>query len=91
MSMTEVQRMEAAVILTAPKEFNVKDLYILYFRSRDNPRPSEKYFEIQDVKDFRDVITRCKGYCTNMGYRFVKVEKFLSDMAEDERKARQSL
>lgn len=72
-----------------PHESNLKDLYILYYRSQVNPRPSEKYFEISNVTDFRDVITRCKSYCTNLGFRFVKVERFLSDMVEDERKARQ--
>lgn len=84
--------MATALIETTPfkEQANLRDLFILYFRSRDNPRPSEKYFNIPAVTDFRDVITRCKEYCTNMGYRFVKVERFLSDMAEDEKKARQS-
>lgn len=88
--MTEIQRAEAAVLLTTPQILgsNLKDLYILYYRSQVNPRPSEKYFEIPGVTDFRDVITRCKTYCSNCGFRFVKVERFLSDMNEDERKAR---
>lgn len=73
-----------------PAGGSLKDLYILYYRSQVNPRPSEKYFEIPNVIDFRDVITRCKSYCTNLGFRFVKVERFLSDMIEDERKARQA-
>lgn len=71
------------------KESDLKSLYILFYRTGNNPRPQEKYFLLPRLTDFRDIIDTFKTYCTNCGYRFVKIEKFLSDMAEDERRARQ--
>ena len=88
--MTEIQRIDAALQLTkeSERESDLKSLYILFYRTGNNPRPQEKYFHMPSM-DFRDLIDTFKSYCTNCGYRFVKIEKFLSDMAEDERRARQ--
>ena len=86
--LSETERIEAAVKLTSGPE--MKDIYTLWYRTGGNPRPLEKHFVLKDTKDFRDVVSRCKSYCDNCGYRFVKVERFLSDLAADEILARSS-
>jgi hypothetical protein len=68
---------------------SLKNLYILFYRTGNNPRPLEKYFEISNpTSDMRMVINKCKDYCDQTGFRFVKVERFLSDMDEDILKVR---
>ena len=67
----------------------LKDLYILFYRTGNNPRPLEKYFEISNpAGDMRMIINKCKDYCDQTGFRFVKVERFLSSMDDDILKAR---
>jgi hypothetical protein len=67
----------------------LKNLYILFYRTGNNPRPLEKYFEIENpAGDMREIINKCKDYCDQTGFRFVKVERFLSNMEDDIRKVR---
>lgn len=88
MALTEIERTIAAVEL--PKPFSpLASLYILFYRTGNNPRPLEKYFEIPNSSgDMREIINKCKDYCDQTGFRFVKVERFLSNMEDDIRKVR---
>ena len=73
---------------------DLKDIYVLWFRTGANPRTQDRNFHIplsKDLKDFRDVISRLKDYCDKCGFRFVKVERFLANMEEDEAKVRRGL
>jgi hypothetical protein len=80
--------------IVTEKKIDLSDIYVLWFRTGANPRTQDRNFHIprtDKIKDFRDVISRLKAYCDNCGFRFVKVEKFLSNLEEDEAKVRRGL
>lgn len=61
-----------------------KNLWTLYFRAGSNPHAMTKHFFLEG--DIRDVVTRAKKHCDTLGYRFIRIEPFISDLALDERK-----
>ena len=61
-----------------------KNLYTLFFRAGNNPHAMSKHFFLSG--DLRDVVIRAKKHCDTLGYRFVRIEPFISDLAADERK-----
>jgi hypothetical protein len=58
-------------------------MYTLWYRSGDNPGAMTKNFNLP-YNDMRTVIQRTKDHCDLMGYRFVRVKPFLSDLIKDE-------
>ena len=65
-------------------EENKKNLYTLFFRAGNNPHAMSKHFFLSG--ELRDVVLRAKKHCDTLGYRFVRIEPFISDLAADERK-----
>ena len=77
--------------LTVPKpgtptgvSFDVEHAYILYYIKTPNPHTQMKVF-CYKAKDLKEVVQRVKDHCSNMNYRFVRVEPFLKDLNYDER------
>lgn len=69
-------------------EMNMEDLYVLWYRTGMNPRPLTMNFYFHNPSgDFRNIVERSKRFCENTGYKFTKVEKFLSNLEALERKA----
>ena len=61
-----------------------KNLYTLFFRAGNNPHAMSKHFFLSG--ELRDVVIRAKKHCDTLGYRFVRIEPFISDLAADERR-----
>ncbi len=59
-------------------------VWILFYRTGMNPRPQEKYFEKSGT--MQDAVSYAKRYCELLNYRFVHVQKFISDFDEDVKK-----
>lgn len=66
-----------------PVDSPFANLFVLYFRWGSNPHTQSKYFRHEG--SFQDSIARGRRHCELTNLRFIKVEKFLSDFAEDER------
>lgn len=70
--------------LPAPLSTSLSHVYILFFRTGMNPRPQEKYFERQG--NLQSAVAYAKRYCELLNYRFVHVQKFISDFDDDIKK-----
>jgi hypothetical protein len=66
----------------------VKNLYILYYRPKDTNAHFIKYFEHEG--SLEKAINRGRTHCDIMGYRFIFVRPFLSDITGEERLKRRA-
>jgi hypothetical protein len=60
---------------------SLSHVYILFYRTGMNPRPQEKYFERHG--NLQNAVAYAKRYCELLNYRFVHVQKFISDFDAD--------
>ena len=81
--MSLIQTEEASKPLTlAPLE----NIFVLYHLHGNNPRSQAIYF--QHPGPFKVAIDRGRKFCEKMGWRFLKVESFLTNL--DDREKRQA-
>ena len=64
---------------------NLKNIYLLFYRSGNNPSPLFVATEFPPDWSLNRIVSRCKDHCTNMNYRFVQVKKFFVDLDRAER------
>lgn len=62
---------------------NKKFLWVLHYRKGNNPHPMTKQFFCEG--ELRSVVERAKKHCETVGERFVRVEPFITDLAQLER------
>lgn len=74
--------MSTQTIPSKPAE-TPKALYTLYYRKGNNPHAMTKNFYF--AGSLREVVERAKKHCETIGGRFVRIEPFVSDLAQDER------
>jgi hypothetical protein len=67
-----------------PLVASLSHVWILFYRTGMNPRPQEKYFE--KAGTIVDAVAYAKRYCELLNYRFVHVQKFISDFSEEVKK-----
>jgi hypothetical protein len=67
-----------------PLRTSLSNVYILFYRTGMNPRPQEKYFEKEG--DLQSAVVHAKRYCEILNYRFVHVQKFISDLGDEVKK-----
>lgn len=60
-------------------------LWVLHYRQGQNPSPMQKNFE--SAGTIARIVDRAKRHCDAMGYRFIKVQPFLSNLQTDENQA----
>ena len=57
--------------------------YILYYRQGMSPHPQMKGFLLKG--DLQQGIARAKRHCETMGYRFVQLRPFISNLETEEK------
>jgi len=62
----------------------LENLHVLYYRQGSDPRSQHLNFSFQGT--FKEAIARGRNFCEKMGWRFVKVEQFLTNLEEREKR-----
>lgn len=75
---------------------SLDNVYVLYYIHGNDRTVKELYFRFNYLSDdLRDIkraaIDRGRSFCDKRAWRFVRVEKFLSDLDEIEKKIEDSL
>lgn len=60
-------------------------LHTLYYLHSNNPRSQSINFQYNG--SFKEAINRGRTFCEKMGWRFLKVEPFLTDLDDREKRA----
>ncbi len=71
---------EAAPLTLAPLD----TLYVLFYRHGSNPHTQSIHFSFPG--EFKKAIDRGRKFCDVTGYRFIKVEQFLTNLDEREKR-----
>jgi hypothetical protein len=61
----------------------VFQVFILHHTGGKNPHAMAKFFKASDLQS---AITRGKRYCENLRLRFIRVDPFLTDLDEEEKR-----
>lgn len=83
MSTTAVSPAKAASPNDALKKL-LSNVFTLYYRKGNNPHPMVKNF-YSNGKDLQEHVRIAKQHCESTNLRFIRLEKFISDLREDER------
>lgn len=62
------------------KPIAVENLFILWHRKGNDPRPAPLYFSFEG--SFDDAIKRGRRFCEETGIKFVYVKRFVTDLEE---------
>lgn len=73
-----------AVTALAPIAKEKKEKYVLIYRTRNNPHPLYKNFEF--MGNLEQAIGRGRKHCEIMNLIFYRVDKFLSDLDNEEKR-----
>lgn len=74
---------EPAPLFPGQPDANFSDIFVLFYRFGSNPHTQSKQF--RHSGNFQDAIARGRRHCELVNLRFIKVEKFFSDLGEEER------
>lgn len=67
------------------KSAPLETLHILYYRHGNNPHTQSINFTFDD--DFKQAIARGRTFCERMGWKFIKVEPFLTNLEDREKRS----